>query len=215
MTGFVVAIDGPAASGKGSIATFLGGRLRLPVLDTGLLYRAVGAVVANAGDDLDDAAAAGAAALKLDLDTLGAPSLRTRAAGEAASRVAVHASVRSALLEAQRAFARRPGGAILDGRDIGTVVAPEAPCKLFVTASPEARAGRRHAQLRAQGESVALNDVLDDIRRRDARDGDRSAAPMKRALDAALLDTTDLDINAAFDAALRIVEASRDRWEKS
>ena len=215
MTGFVIAIDGPAASGKGSIATFLGRRLLLPVLDTGLLYRAVGAAVAAAGGDLDDADEAGAAALELDLDDLGSGTLRTRSAGDAASRVAVHAPVRSALLEAQRTFARRPGGAILDGRDIGTVVAPEAACKLFITASPEARAGRRHAQLRAQGEGVTFDDVLDDIRRRDARDGERSAAPMKRAPDAALLDTTDLAIDGAFDAALRIVEASRGRWEKS
>ena len=212
---FVVAIDGPAASGKGSIATFLGRTLGLPVLDTGLLYRAVGVAVERAGGDLDDARAAGAAARGLDLDDLESDALRTRSAGEAASRVAVHTPVRDALLEAQRAFARRPGGAILDGRDIGTVVAPEAPCKLYVTATPETRARRRHAQLRAQGESASLDDVLEDIRRRDARDGDRSAAPMVRAPDAALLDTTDLDIDAAFDAALRIVEASRGRWEKS
>lgn len=213
--GFVVAIDGPAASGKGSIAAFLGRRLGLPVLDTGLLYRAVGVALADQGGDLDDALAAGAAAAALDLDDLGAPALRTRAAGEAASRVAVHPPVRAALLEAQRAFARRPVGAILDGRDIGTVVAPEAPCKLFVTASPETRAGRRHAQLRGQGESATLADVLDDIRRRDARDGGRDVAPLKQAIDAVLLDTTDLDIDAAFDAALRIVEASRGRWEQS
>ena len=213
--GFVIAIDGPAASGKGSIATFLGRRLGLPVLDTGLLYRAVGVALAAAGDDLDDPEAAGRAARNLDLDDLDDPALRTRAAGEAASRVAVHGPVREALLEAQRAFAARPGGAILDGRDIGTVIAPEAPCKLFVTASPEARAGRRHTQLLAQGEPARLEDVLEDIRRRDARDGDRSVAPMKRAPDAALLDTTDLGIDAAFDAALRIVEASRGRWERS
>jgi cytidylate kinase len=215
MTGFVIAIDGPAASGKGSIAAFLGRRLGLPVLDTGLLYRAVGVAVATAGGDVGDADAAGAAARVLVLDDLRSETLRTRSAGEAASRVAVHASVRAALLEAQRVFARRPGGAILDGRDIGTVVAPEAPCKLFITASPEARASRRHAQLRGQGETVKLEELLEDIRRRDARDGERNVAPMKRAPDAALLDTTDLDIDAAFDAALRIVEASRNRWEKS
>ena len=213
--GFIIAIDGPAASGKGSIAARLGETLGLPVLDTGLLYRAVGVAVRQAGGRLDDAAAAGAAARALNLDDLQARALRSREAGEAASRVAVHPAVRDALLAAQRAFAAREPGAILDGRDIGTVVAPGAPCKLFVTALPEVRARRRHAQLRAQGDGVSEAAVLEDILRRDARDGDRDTAPLKRASDAALLDTSDLDIDAAFDAALRIVEASRGRWEQS
>ena len=213
--GFVVAIDGPAASGKGTIATRLGARLGLPVLDTGLLYRAVGVAVAQAGEDLDDEAAAGAAARSIDLDHLEANSLRTRMAGEAASRVAVHPQVRAALLDAQRAFAAREPGAVLDGRDIGTVVVPAAPCKLFVTASPQTRARRRHAQIHAQEDPATYEAVLEDILRRDARDGDRASAPLRRADDAALLDTTDLDIDAAFDAALRIVEASRGQWEKS
>ena len=129
--------------------------------------------------------------------------------------MAVHPAVRSALLDFQRAFAARESGAILDGRDIGTVVVPAAASKLFVTASPEVRARRRYAQLNAQGDPATYDAVLDDIRRRDARDGERAAAPMTRAADAVLLDTTDLDIDAAFDAALRIVEASRGRWEKS
>jgi cytidylate kinase len=213
--GFTIAIDGPAASGKGSIAARLGRTLGLPVLDTGLLYRAVGFSVARAGGDLDDEAVAGRAASALDLETLDEAALRTRAAGEAASRVAVHPAVRAALLDYQRAFARREPGAILDGRDIGTVVAPSAPCKLFVTASPEARADRRFAQLRGEDPGVTRAAILEDIRRRDARDSDRTAAPLARAPDAVLLDTTDLDIDASFDAALRIVEASRGQWDFS
>jgi len=213
--GFVIAIDGPAASGKGSVATFLGRRLGLPVLDTGLLYRGVGVAAQRLGIDLDDAAAVGEVARRLDLGALDDPSLRTRAAGEAASRVAAHAAVREALLALQRDFAGGDGGAILDGRDIGTVIAPDAPCKLFVTASADERARRRHAQLTAQGEAADLGAVRHDILRRDARDGGRDAAPMRQADDAVLLDTTDLAIDAAFDAALRIVEAARDRWEQS
>lgn len=214
--GFVIAIDGPAASGKGSIATRLGEALGLPVLDTGLLYRAVGLAVEQAGADPDDPVAAGAAARTLRLDALDAEgALRGAAAAEAASRVAVHPSVRSALLDAQRAFAAREPGAILDGRDIGTVVAPDAPCKLYLTAAAPVRARRRHAQLRARDGTVTFAAVLEDIRRRDARDGARADAPMTPARDAILLDTTDLDIDAVFDAALRIVEASRDRWEQS
>jgi cytidylate kinase len=213
--GFVIAIDGPAASGKGTIATRLGEVLGLPVLDTGLLYRAVGVATLAAGADPDDEAAATAVARALRLERLGAEDLRGAAAAEAASRVAVHPAVRAALLDAQRAFAGREPGAILDGRDIGTVVVPAAPCKLFVTASVRARAARRHAQLEARGEATPLEAVLADILRRDARDGGRAAAPMIAADDAVLLDTTDLDIDAAFDAALRIVEASRGRWERS
>jgi cytidylate kinase len=213
--GFVIAIDGPAASGKGSIAARLGAVLDFPVLDTGLLYRAVGVAVERSGGDLDDEATAGSAARRLRPDDLESEALRTRQAGEAASRVAVHPAVRSALLDFQRTFAAREPGAILDGRDIGTVVVPAAPCKLFVTASPEVRARRRHAQLSDQGDPVTYDAVLEDIRRRDARDGERAAAPMRRAADAALLDTTYMDIDNAFDAALRIVEASRGRWEKS
>jgi len=207
--GFVVAIDGPAASGKGTIAVRLGAAMGLPVLDTGLLYRAVGVAVAAAGGDLDDPAAAARAAAALRAADLDAPALRTGPAGEAASRVAVHAAVRAALIDFQRAFAARDGGAILDGRDIGTVITPDAPAKLFVTATPQVRAERRWRQLRDAQPALTYADVLEDILRRDARDSGRESAPLRMAADAVLLDTTDLGIDAAFDAARRIVEAAR------
>jgi len=209
---FVIAVDGPAASGKGTIATGLGRDFDLPVLDTGLLYRAVGVLADRAGEDLDNPEACAAAAATLTADQLLDPALRTREAGELASRVAVHPHVRSALLEFQRTFAAQEGGAILDGRDIGTVICPEAPAKLYVTASPEVRAERRWKQLKAQGQDVALVDVIADIRIRDARDGGRGAAPMRPAADAVLLDTTEMTIEQAADAARRIVEAARARW---
>lgn len=212
-TSFIVAVDGPAASGKGTIATRLGQDLGLPVLDTGLLYRAVGVLMDRAKLSLDDEGAAAAAAATLTADLLSDPALRTRAAGELASRVAVHPRVRDALLDFQRTFARQEGGAVLDGRDIGTVICPEAPAKLYVTATPETRAERRWKQLTGQGEHVAYDDVLADIRRRDERDGGRAAAPMTRAADANLLDTTEMTIEQAADAARRIVEAARARWE--
>jgi cytidylate kinase len=213
MSGFVIAVDGPAASGKGTIANKLGALYGLPVLDTGLLYRAVGVLTERAGRDLDDDAAAAAVARALRAEQLEDPAFRTRGAGEAASRVAVHTAVRDALLDFQRAFATRPGGAVIDGRDIGTVIAPEAPAKLFVTATPEVRAERRWKQLKGQGEDVAFEDILADIHKRDARDGGRDTAPMRQAEDAVLLDTSDLSIDRAFDAARRIVEAARARWE--
>jgi cytidylate kinase len=181
------------------------------VLDTGLLYRAVGAAVAAAGQDPDDAKAASRAARDLDVAAIAPEALGAREAGELASRVAVHPGVREALLDVQRRFAARPEGAILDGRDIGTVICPEAPVKLFVTASAEARAQRRWRQLLGRGESVSYEAILEDIRARDARDASREAAPLRPAPDAALLDTTDLSIDEAFDAARRIVEAARDR----
>ena len=212
---FIIAVDGPAASGKGTVATWLGRELGLPVLDTGLLYRAVGILTDRAGDSPDDATAATAVAGKLSADQLDDPGLRTRAAGELASRVAVHAGVRAALLDFQRAFAGQPGGAVLDGRDIGTVICPEAPAKLYVTATAEVRAVRRWKQLKGQGETVAYGDVLADIHRRDARDGGRDTAPMKAAADAVLLDTTEMTIEHATDAARRIVEAARALWETS
>ncbi|HWE99629.1 MAG TPA: (d)CMP kinase [Caulobacteraceae bacterium] len=211
----VIAIDGPAASGKGTLARRLGEAYALPVLDTGRLYRAVGAAVARSGGDPDDALAAGAAARALDPSAAADESLEGREVGEWASRVAVHTVVRDGLLRLQREFAARPGGAVLDGRDIGTVIAPGAPVKLYVTASPEARALRRWSQLTRRGQAVALEDILRDIRVRDARDGGRATAPLARAPDAVLLDTTDLDIDAAFDAAHRIVEAARGRLDRS
>ena len=175
--GFVVAIDGPAGSGKGEIAQRLGAALGLPVLDTGLLYRAVGAAVLALAGDPDDGTAAAALAAGVDLATLGSPALRTIAAGEAASRVAVHGKVRAALLEVQRSFAGREPGAILDGRDIGTVIVPDAAAKLFVTASLDARARRRRAQLAGLCELVELDDVRADPAPGRARRGPRGRSP--------------------------------------
>jgi len=208
---FIIAVDGPAASGKGTIASRLAAAFALPYLDTGLLYRAVGV---QAGDASSSPAAI-AAAQALDPSSLEDPALRTREAGEAASRVAAIPEVRAALLNFQRAFAAQVDGAVLDGRDIGTVIAPHAPAKLFVTAAPEIRAERRWKQLVAQGEAVTLDDVLADIRRRDARDSGRAEAPLLQAADAVLLDTSKLDIYASVDAARRIVEEARARWERS
>ena len=215
MSGFIIAVDGPAASGKGTVSSGLAALYGYPVLDTGLLYRAVGMATARAGADLDSAEAAGAVARGLDPALLDDPALRTREAGEAASRVAVHPPVRAALLDFQRAFAQRQPGAVIDGRDIGTVIAPDAPAKLFVTARPEVRAGRRWKQLLAQGEAVTLGAVLADIRLRDERDSGRATAPLVRADDAVLLDTSEMTIDQAADAARRIVEAARVRWEAS
>lgn len=212
---FVIAVDGPAASGKGTVAGGLAADFALPYLDTGLLYRAVGVLAEAAGHDLEDEAAVAGVAAALKADQLDDPALRTRAAGEAASRVAVHPAVRAALLAFQRAFAAQPAGAILDGRDIGTVITPDAPAKLYVTATPEIRAERRWKQLRGQGEAVTLDEVLADIRSRDERDSGRGAAPLRQAADAVLLDTSEMTIEQAADAARRIVEAARARWEAS
>ena len=208
----IIAVDGPAASGKGTIAARLARAYGLPHLDTGLLYRAVGLGLLDAGGALDDEAAAEAVARALDASHLvDTDRLTGRGAGEAASRVAGYPGVRAALLAFQKAFAAQPGGAVLDGRDIGTVIAPEAPAKLFVTATPEVRAMRRWKQLTGRGDVIAYEDMLADIVRRDERDAGRGAAPMVQAEDAVLLDTTDMDIEAAFDAARRIVEAARVR----
>lgn len=205
----IVTIDGPAASGKGTLARRIAVHLSLPHLDTGLLYRAVAADLLDAKKRLDDSAAAAAVARRLSLDGLDAKRLSGAALGEAASRVAAIPEVRAALLALQQDFARRPGGAVLDGRDTGTVIAPEAEVKIFVTARPEVRAWRRHKELTERGEALAYDAVLAEIRKRDARDSGRAIAPLKAAPDAALLDTTDLDIEAAFRAVLSIVEAVR------
>ncbi|MBL0967524.1 MAG: (d)CMP kinase [Brevundimonas sp.] len=206
----IIAVDGPAASGKGTIAARLAATYGLPHLDTGLLYRAVGVGVLDAGGSLDDAAAAEAVALKLDAgDLIDTDRLTSGEAGEAASRIAGYPGVRAALLAFQKAFAAQPGGAVLDGRDIGTVIAPDAPAKLFITATPEVRAARRWKQLTARGQDIAFEAMLADIVKRDERDAGRGAAPMVQAEDAVLLDTTDMGIEAAFDAARRIVEAAR------
>ena len=205
----IVTIDGPAASGKGTLARRIAAHLGLPHLDTGLLYRAVAAELLDAKKPLNDAPAAAAVARTLSLDGLDANRLSGAALGEAASRVAAIPEVRAALLALQQDFARRPGGAVLDGRDTGTVIAPQAEAKIFVTARPEVRAWRRHKELTERGETLAYDAVLAEIRKRDARDSGRAIAPLKAAPDAALLDTTDLDIEAAFRAVLSIVEAVR------
>ncbi len=210
---FTIAVDGPAASGKGTIAVRLGALFGYPVLDSGLLYRAVGMKVLAEGGSLDDQQAATAAARSLEPSELEGPVVRTRAAGEAASRVAIYTPVRQVLRNFQRNFALQEPGAVIDGRDIGTVIAPDAPAKLYITATPEARAGRRWKQLVGQGETVTYEDILADIRTRDARDSARADSPMVAAADAVLLDTTEMTIDAAFDAARRIVEAARSRWE--
>ncbi len=207
----IIAVDGPAASGKGTLSKRLAGHYGLAYLDTGLLYRATGALVQAAGGDLDDAAAAVAAARALDLDMLDADALRGGGSGEAASRVAALPQVRAALLDLQRVFAARAPGAVLDGRDIGTVICPDADAKLFVTATPETRADRRYRELLSRGEAADFDTVLDDIRRRDARDRDRAVAPLTAAEDAHLLDTTDLSIEAAFRTALSLIDASLKR----
>jgi CMP/dCMP kinase len=208
----VIAVDGPAASGKGTVASRLARLYGLPFLDTGLLYRAVGLGVLSSGGDLSDEGAAQAVARGLDANRLSDdPNLTTGDAGEAASQVAGHPAVRAALLDLQQAFARQPGGAVLDGRDIGTVIAPDAVAKLFVTATPETRARRRWLQLQARGDEITFDEMLADILKRDERDAGRGAAPMVQANDAVLLDTTDMDIESAFDAARRIVEAARVR----
>jgi len=203
----IVAIDGPAASGKGTIARRLAAHLGVPHLDTGLLYRATALALLEAGHRLDDSERAVAAARGLALTDFDERRLRGREMGEAASVVAAIEAVREALVDAQRRFARRPEGAVLDGRDIGTVICPEAPVKIFVTASAETRAQRRALELARHGEKVDYAHVLDDIRKRDERDSNRAAAPLKMATDAVALDTTKLDIEAAVAAALAIVEA--------
>jgi len=198
----IIAVDGPAAAGKGTLARRLAAHFGLPYLDTGLLYRGAGLAVLRAGGDPEDPAAALAAAAGLDLAALDDPELRGEAAGAAASKVAALPAVRAALLAAQRAFAARPPGAVLDGRDIGTVVCPKADHKLFVTASLEIRAERRLKELRARGVEIIQERVLQDMRERDARDSQRSVAPLVPASDSFVLDTSGLDADAAFAAAL-------------
>lgn len=203
----VIAVDGPAASGKGTVARALARHFGLGHLDTGKLYRAVGLAVRRGGGDPGDAALAEAAAVDLDEALLDEPDLMSADNAQAASIVSAHPAVRAALLDRQRRFAERPGGAVLDGRDIGTVIAPHADAKLFVTASPQCRALRRAAELARAGLPQPLDAVLADIAARDARDTQRATAPLTRAADAALLDTTDLGIEAAVARAIALVEA--------
>jgi cytidylate kinase len=202
----VIAVDGPAASGKGTIAKALANHYGLPFMDTGKLYRACGLAVRLAGHDPYDAEAAAKAARHLDAALLGDANLMSSLNSDYASIVSSHPAVRAALLETQQAFAAQPGGAVLDGRDIGTVIAPDASAKLFVTASAHVRATRRYAELASRGGDQTLADVLADIAARDARDSGRSAAPLRQANDAALLDTSDLSIAAAVGQAIRLVE---------
>lgn len=204
----IIAVDGPAASGKGTIARALARHYGLPHLDTGLLYRAVAATVRRL--DLDATREADAvAACDFDERTLADPSLRDDDIGQLASVVSAHPLVRAALLQRQKRFAHQAGGAVLDGRDIGTVIAPDADAKLFVRATPAIRARRRHAELQARGKTISYDQVLADIRARDERDSSRSAAPLVPADDAALLDTSFLSIEAAVNKAVAIVEERR------
>ena len=207
----VIAIDGPAASGKGTLARRLAAHLGCPHLDTGLLYRAVASRVLEEGAELTDEVAAIGAAQRLDPARLADPALRGSHMGEAASVVSAVPAVRAELLAFQRRFAATPGGAVLDGRDIGTVVCPDADVKLYVTASAEERAGRRFREFKGAGQSVTLEAVLAEIHRRDERDRSRSAAPLALAPGATVLDTTGLDADEAFAGALAIVTRAIDR----
>jgi len=202
----IIAIDGTVASGKGTLARRLAAQLGLPHLDTGALYRLTGKGAMDAGVDLSDGTAVAELVSRLDMSDADNPDLRTGDVGQAASKVAALPKVRAALLDAQRSFAQQPGGAILDGRDIGTVVCPEADVKLWVDATLETRARRRHAELVAKGELLTLDEMVTQLQERDARDRERDTAPMRKAADAVLIDTTDLTIDAAVDKALRIIE---------
>lgn len=207
----IIAIDGPAASGKGTLGARLAAHYGLRHLDTGLLYRAVAKAVIDAGHRPDDAAAAAAAAKSLDPARFDVAVLKSHAIGEAASVVSAIREVREALLDFQRAFAAAPPGAVLDGRDIGTVICPDADVKIFVTAAPEVRARRRAREFEANGQAVDEADILADIQRRDERDRSRAVAPLKPAADAQELDTSKLDVEAAFRAAVALVERARSR----
>ena len=207
----IIAIDGPAASGKGTLAKRVAVHFGLRHLDTGSLYRAVARDTLAQCGDLTDAGAAALAASRLDAATLGDPVLRTAGLGEAASVVARHPEVRAVLLEYQRNFAHTDPGAVIDGRDIGTVICPNADAKLFVTATPEERAHRRFLELKERDSGIEEEAVLADIRSRDDRDRNRAVAPLVQAEDAALLDTTNLAIDAAFRAAIDLIEAAMGR----
>lgn len=200
--GFTVAIDGPAASGKGTVSRAVAAHFGFAHLDTGLLYRAVGARVLAGAEPV-------AAARALRAQDLEDDSLRTSQVAQAASKVAVIAQVRAALVDFQRAFARRAGGAVLDGRDIGTVICPQAQVKLFVTASAPVRAARRHAELSAKGHEDTYAQVLEDVRARDARDMERTEAPLRPAEGAMVIDTSQMSIAQAVEAAVAAIEAAR------
>lgn len=206
---FIIAIDGPAASGKGTLGRKLAAACNLPHLDTGLTYRAVAHALLLENQSLDDESAAVAAARSLDLGQLDATILSDHAIGEAASKVAVMSGVRKALVEQQRLFAITPPGAVLDGRDIGTIVCPDAPVKFYVTASPRERARRRWNEMQLKGHDADFDAILADIQTRDERDMGRADSPLKPAIDAHLLDTSQMDIETAFATALDIVKQAR------
>jgi cytidylate kinase len=205
----IIAVDGPAASGKGTLGKNLAAHYGLRHLDTGLIYRAVGKALLDASCRTDDAAAAVAAAKTLDPASFDEAALKAPAVGEAASVVSTIPEVRAALIAFQRDFAAQPPGAVLDGRDIGTVICPGADVKIYVTATAEVRARRRAIEYRAQGRDIDATAVLADILKRDERDSRRAIAPLRQAPDAHLLDTTHLDIDAAIRAAIDLVEAAR------
>ena len=205
---FTIAIDGPAAAGKGTLSRRIAEDYGFHHLDTGLTYRATAKALLDRGLPLDDEAIAADVAKKLDLGGLNRAVLSAHAIGEAASKIAVMPAVRRALVEAQRAFAARQPGTVLDGRDIGTVVCPDAPVKLYVTASAEVRAKRRHDEILAGGGVADYGTILEDIRRRDERDMGRADSPLKPADDAHLLDTSEMSIEAAFSAAKSIIDAA-------
>ncbi len=205
----IIAIDGPAASGKGTLGKRLAAHYGFRHLDTGLIYRAVAKAMLDSGHPLDDENLATATATALDAGQLGDPALKTDAIGQAASMISGFPGVRAALFDFQRDFASHPPGAVLDGRDIGTVICPQAEAKIFVVAAPEVRARRRMLEAVARGEAVDEAAILADIRKRDERDSNRAAAPLKAADDAHLLDTSQLDIESAVRAAIAIVEAVR------
>ncbi len=204
----LIAVDGPAASGKGTIARALARHFGLPHMDTGLLYRAVALSMFRFGGDVSSEFEAVRACHEIDKIDPSDEELRSEVVGSIASRVSAYPGVRAALLDKQRAFAAQAGGAVLDGRDIGTVVAPGATVKLYVTASPEVRARRRLAELEARGIRTHFEEVLHDIQNRDQRDAGRDAAPLARAGDATLLDTSDLTADEAIAEAIRLVEAT-------
>ena len=201
----IIAVDGPTASGKGTLAKALAAHYGLPHLDTGLLYRAVGRQVSLNGGDPDDPGDA-LAGCEFPESLLGDPELRSEAVGGLASRVSVHPPVRQALYNRQRAFATQPGGAVLDGRDIGTVIAPEAEVKLFVTASVDARADRRFKEMQDRGENPSWMDIAENLRRRDERDSSRAAAPLIPASDAHLIDTSLLGREEAIATVIALAE---------
>lgn len=206
MTSFVVAIDGPAASGKGTLARRIAIHYGMPHLDTGLTYRAVAKALLDQGLTLDDEAIAADVALNLNLHDMDKAVLSAHTIGEAASKVAVMPAVRRALVEAQRSFANALPSSVLDGRDIGTVVCPQAQIKLFVTASPEVRAQRRFDEIIAKGGAADFDDILADLKKRDERDMNRTDSPLKPAEDAHLLDTSKMSIEAAFLAAKKLID---------